>query len=87
MTPTPLFDAIYSSVAEIEQAEDQAQRLQQLRARFGIEEGPSLQEGQSSLEWPLFSPVLDREGGLAVRRVWCGEDDRTGYLLIEREDW
>lgn len=79
MTPAPLFGAIYSSIQEIEQAEDQAQRLQQLRKRFGIEEG-------KPLTWPVFSPVLDRGAGLAVRRVWVSETDRTGYLLIGYDD-
>jgi hypothetical protein len=55
-------------------------RLEHLRQRFGIEDG-------KPLSFPLASPILDREGGLAVRRVWVGEEDRTGYLLIEREDW
>lgn len=59
-------------------------------ARLGImvtEEGKRLLElPNSTLSFPLFSPVLGRSDGLAVRRVWCGEWDRTGYLLIERED-
>ncbi|MBB6053306.1 hypothetical protein [Armatimonas rosea] len=57
-------------------------RLAQLRERFGIEPG-------EPLSFPLFSPVLDRSDGLAVRRVWCGRAgsdwlpaDRAGGLTF-----
>lgn len=71
---------IRHNLHQLESELEAQERLTQLRERHGIEPG-------EPLSFPLFSPVLDREGGLAVRRVWCGEDDRTGYLLIEREDW
>ena len=76
--PTPA--AIRKRLRVLEAELEADAHLAQLRHRFGIEES-------APLTFPLASPVLDREGGLAVRRVWASEDDRTGYLLIERDDW
>lgn len=78
MPDTPDPTAIRKKLPVLEAELEADARLAQLRERFGIEQG-------EPRTFPLFSPVLDRSDGLAVRRVWCWEDDEAGYL-IERED-